>query len=87
MSPSKETRQLWLRQIAAVARMEVVKNLFTLRAAPDVEFGAAPLGILRPRGDVVTVVRAAGDVVDRGRRTRDRPPKPLSVCSTLPPLR
>jgi len=38
--------RLWLRQIVAVARMEVVKNLFTLRALPVYLLVAAPLFVI-----------------------------------------
>jgi ABC-type transport system involved in multi-copper enzyme maturation permease subunit len=38
--------RLWFRQIVAVARMEVVKNLFTLRALPVYLLVAAPLFVI-----------------------------------------
>jgi ABC-type transport system involved in multi-copper enzyme maturation permease subunit len=38
--------QLWLRQIVAVARLEVVKNLFALRAAPLYLLAAMPIVVV-----------------------------------------
>ena len=38
--------RLWLRQIAAVARMEVGKNLFTIRALPIYLLAAAPIFVI-----------------------------------------
>jgi ABC-type transport system involved in multi-copper enzyme maturation permease subunit len=38
--------QLWLRQITAVARLEVVKNLFSLRAAPLYLLAAMPIFVV-----------------------------------------
>ena len=38
--------QLWLRQITAVARLEVVKNLFALRAAPLYLLAAMPIFVV-----------------------------------------
>jgi len=36
---------LWIRQIVAVTRLELVKNLFTLRAAPIYLLAAMPVGL------------------------------------------
>ncbi len=39
-------KQLWLRQITAVVRLEVVKNLFALRAAPLYLLAAMPIFVV-----------------------------------------
>ena len=44
--------RLWLRQIAAVTRLELVKNLFSLRAAPLYLLAGAPLFV----GGLILVV-------------------------------